>query len=72
MRTNVRMPKNVPLMPMTSQYQLPRTNDETSSRNCVGPGSCAPKSAKMSPKTGTTRTMRNVVIAIAMKMTITG
>ena len=41
-------------------------------KNCVGAGSLAPKSLKISPKTGTTRTIRKVVIKNAMLMTMTG
>ena len=47
-------------------------NADRSIRNCVGAGSFAPKSAKMLPKTGTTFTMRKMVMAIAMQITITG
>ena len=45
---------DVPPMPRTRKYHFARTKSLTSIRNCVGAGSLAPKSAKISPKTGTT------------------
>ena len=72
-RRKARAPKIVPPIPKPGSIPLAANESRSRrSRNCVGAGSLAPKSLKISPKIGTTRTIRKVVMANAMQTTMTG
>ena len=70
--TKYLMPKNTASAVPMKTYQSLRMRSLRSTRNCVGAGRGLPKSLKISANTGTTFTIRKIVMSMAMEMTAMG